>query len=164
VLCWNGEAWKISGESIQDNDTEHIFNLFLRAVAPVETGDDRKHALEKLASAIASISGPFSFVFYDAHNSRLFFSRDCLGRRSLLQGLDENGSLKICSLCDGSSALGFEEVRTDGIHMIDLKSCSGLPQAGQPLTEVYNIETLPWSCEPQPPAGHVVSSITSCQP
>ncbi|CAL5874694.1 uncharacterized protein PFLUO_LOCUS8995 [Penicillium psychrofluorescens] len=161
VLCWNGEAWKIAGERVQGNDTEHIFNLFLRAVTLADDDGDCKHALHKLASAIASISGPFSFVFFDARNSRLFFSRDCLGRRSLLQGLDENGSLKIVSVCDGSSSsLAFEEVGTDGIHMIDLNPCSDLPLSGRTsVTEMYKIETLPWSSDPQPPAGYLKSPL-----
>ncbi|CAG7974480.1 unnamed protein product [Penicillium salamii] len=112
VLCWNGEAWKIQGERVQGNDTERVFNLFLHAV---------KHdAVEGIAEAISCISGPFAFVFYDAVNARLYYSRDCLGRRSLLQGVDHNGNLKICSICDSASADCFQEVGTDGIYTIDL--------------------------------------------
>lgn len=147
VLCWNGEAWKVAGKPVQDNDTELIFQLFLKAVrpSPAFSAEDKKDALQRLADLISSISGPFSFVFYDAFNSRLFFSRDCLGRRSLLQGTDENGSLKICSLCDGTSSTVFDEVDTSGVHMIDLTT-SG----------IYNIQTLPWSNETDLQANHLV--------
>jgi asparagine synthetase B (glutamine-hydrolysing) len=153
VLCWNGEAWKIAGEPVSGNDTERVFNLFLQAVS-----GDSNDAAHKLAEAVATISGPFAFVYYDAVNARLFFSRDCLGRRSLLQGFEEDGSLKICSLCDGSSSALFEEVGFAGIYMINLDAYQDTPAS---LEDQYKIETLPWSSDPSPPAGHIVS-LTPC--
>lgn len=150
VLCWNGEAWKISGERVRGNDTQQVFKLFLDAVSC-----DRNKAIDGLSHAVASITGPFAFVFYDAINSRVFFSRDCLGRRSLLQGLDEDGALKICSLCDGSSSSTlFEEVNTRGVSMIDLE----MQQDPSSSTNGrYKIETLPWSSDSSPPERHIVS-------
>lgn len=121
VLCWNGEAWKIAGEPIQDNDTESIFQSLLRASHSSLDAVDRGYPLQKVLSVISNISGPFSFVFYDAVNSRLYFSRDCLGRRSLLRGLDDSGNLRICSVCDSSSSSHFEEVDTNGVHFIDFE-------------------------------------------
>lgn len=134
VLCWNGEAWKVAGEPVQDNDTKLIFQLFLQAAKPSSASGD---VVQRFADLISSISGPFSFVFYDALSSKLFFSRDCLGRRSLLLGINENGSLKLCSLCDGTSSTVFEEVDTNGVHMIDLTAPG--------TTTAYSIQTLPWS-------------------
>ncbi|KAJ6089752.1 hypothetical protein N7467_004968 [Penicillium canescens] len=151
VLCWNGEAWKIGGERVQGNDTEDVFNLFLQAVQ-CESND----AVERLAKAIESLSGPFAFVFYDAVHSRVFYSRDCLGRRSLLEGFDENGNLKICSICDSSSISCFREVGTEGVYTIDLER----PQ--DPMVsprELCQIQTLPWSSDPSPPAGHIRKPI-----
>lgn len=142
VFCWNGEAWKIANEPVSGNDTELVFGRFLQAV----TGGAHQ-AIENFASVVASISGPFAFVFYDAAHGRVFFSRDCLGRRSLLRGLDEDGSLKICSLCDGSSSTHFQEVGFEGVYMIDLEK----------YQEPYKIDILPWSSDPRPPAGHIVS-------
>lgn len=156
VLCWNGEAWKVAGERVQDNDTELIFSLFLQAVRPyydseqseITTTDRKAAAARRLADVVSSISGPFSFVFYDAFNSKLFFSRDCLGRRSLLREFDDAGNLKICSICDGLSSSRFEEVATDGLHMIDLEhvleqgaSCS------ESAKDVYCAATLSWDSE-----------------
>lgn len=140
VFCWNGEAWKVAGERIRGNDTEFIFQLFLQAVKPPSGREDatnRKNAADRFNEAVRSISGPFSFVFYDAFNSKLFFSRDCLGRRSLLKGFDEAGAFKLCSFCDGT-ATHFEEVGANGVHMVDLTS--GHDNA-------YTIETLPWEGE-----------------
>lgn len=149
VLCWNGEAWKLAGERVSGNDTQHVFELFLQAVR-----DNVVDTIPEFADAVASISGPFAFVFYDAVNSYLFFSRDCLGRRSLLQGWDADGTFKICSLCDGSSSMHFEEVGFDGVYMIDLKTCR---EPSIPLKDQYKVEVLPWSSDISPPAGHIVS-------
>lgn len=137
VLCWNGEAWKIKGERVQGNDTERIFDLLLQAGK-----HDATDSVERILEAIASISGPFSFVFYDAVSSRLFYSRDCLGRRSLLEGFDHE-NLKICSICDSASVENFKEVRTDGIHTIDLNCYQDPSLSVRP----YQIQTIPWSSE-----------------
>lgn len=157
VLCWNGEAWKVAGEPVQGNDTELIFQLFLQAVKPSSApegpdttdhrNDDNDDAAQRLADVTSSISGPFSFVFFDAYNTRLFFSRDCLGRRSLLKGVDEMGNLKICSICDGTSSVPFEEVGTDGVYMIDLAGASG---------DMNSIKTLPWTNNEHLPPFHLV--------
>jgi asparagine synthetase B (glutamine-hydrolysing) len=148
VLCWNGEAWKIGGERVQGNDTEHVFNLFLQAVQC-----ESNEAVERLAKAIESLSGPFAFVFYDAVHSRVFYSRDFLGRRSLLEGFDENGNLKICSICDSSSISCFREVGTEGVYTIDLERPQDPTVSPR---ELCQIQTLPWSSDPSPPAGHIV--------
>lgn len=152
VLCWNGEAWKIAGKRVLGNDTEHVLGLFLQAVS-----GDSQTASHRLADAVASISGPFAFVFYDAVKSRLFFSRDCLGRRSLLQGFDEDGNLKICSLCDGSSSTNFEEVGFSGVYTIDLGAYQDPSVSPR---ERYKIEILPWSSDHSPPTGHIVRLST----
>ncbi|KAJ5168312.1 uncharacterized protein N7482_003906 [Penicillium canariense] len=151
VLCWNGEAWKIANELVSGNDTEHVFDLFLSSA-----NSNAHQAIGRMAGAVASISGPFAFVFYDAVHARLFYSRDCLGRRSLLQGVDEDGSLKICSLCDGSSSTHFQEVGCEGVYMIDLKAQRG-PSVDS--TEAYKITILPWSSDPLPKAGHIKNPI-----
>lgn len=152
VLCWNGEAWKIGGERVQGNDTEQVFNLFLQTVT-----SDRDTSLEKLAEAVATVSGPFAFVFYDAVNSRLFYSRDCLGRRSLLDGFDEEGNLKICSICDSASVDCFKEVGTDGVYTIDL-DCYQDPSLS--IKELCQIKRMPWSSAASVPAGHIVCHTT----
>jgi hypothetical protein len=168
VLCWNGDAWKVAGEPIRGNDTQLIFNLLLQAVKPPHNSgppnalDDRS-AVQRVVDVISSISGPFSFVFYDAVNARLYFTRDCLGRRSLLQGLDENGALKICSLCDGTSSTHFEEVATTGVHMIDFTHSALQDTATFDISSTHfninSIQTLPWESIDSP--GHLVRASVS---
>ncbi|EAS31557.3 cytoplasm protein [Coccidioides immitis RS] len=146
VLCWNGEAWKISNEIISGNDTHRVFQLFLESVRPSED-PTRSYACEdplpRLAHAVSTISGPFSFVFYDGYASRIIYGRDFLGRRSLLTGWDGRGNFKISSVCDGSSSNCFEEVTTDGIHVIHLARGS----------RIVDITTIPWV--------HGTSSLTA---
>jgi hypothetical protein len=147
VLCWNGEAWKIAGDPIRGNDTEVIFEKFLEATIDSSAENGRKprpeDTIRRLTSFISSISGPFSFVFYDGFHSRLFFSRDCLGRRSLLQCVDECGNLMICSVSDNKS---FEEVETDGLRMIDLTCIKQQDLPGQASGPVsFQVDIIPWS-------------------
>lgn len=154
VLCYNGDAWKISGEPIQGNDAELIFKLLLQAVnhhsKTTSSADSGTTAVQGVLDVISSISGPFAFVFYDAINSKLFFTRDSLGRRSLLQGVDESGAFKLCSLCDGTSSTHFSEVETDGVYMIDFEHAIfqdnwiATRSAGAPLFDASCIQTLSW--------------------
>lgn len=153
VLCWNGEAWKINGEPVDGNDTELAFQKFIEVLRyRHDAGELEKSRLNdsvaRLTNIISNITGPFSFVFYDGVHRRLYFSRDCLGRRSLLHGQDDSGNLRICSVCDGSPGATFAEVETDGLHMIDLSriSLSKDTPDGTPKIS-YQVEVIPWSYE-----------------
>ncbi|KAI1906178.1 hypothetical protein LOZ12_003833 [Ophidiomyces ophidiicola] len=137
VLCWNGEAWKLSNEVLAGNDTYRIFQLFLESIKPPNNGTlpcTRQVPLGTLAQAISTIAGPFAFVFYDRPWSRIIYGRDFLGRRSLLQGRDYKANFVISSVCAGTPSNCFEEVSTDGIHVLDLTR-------DDPLSAV---ETIPW--------------------
>lgn len=154
VLCWNGEAWKINGELIQGNDTQVIFKEFLSASQPSPTSTtyngsyNNDQSLQRLCRLISSISGPFSFVFYDANHARLYFTRDCLGRRSLLQTFDDNGNFILSSISNGVPLASFVEVETTGLHMIDLSSL-WKQQAIQDYDQAaINIDTIAWQLEP----------------
>lgn len=143
VLCWNGEAWSIAGKPVCGNDTAVIFNCLL------ETAKEKDGLLDgplrKLITVFNSLTGPFSFVFYDGFNMKVYFGRDCLGRRSLLQSLDQAGNIKICSICDGSSSISFNEVETDGIHMIDLTRVIDYSQGSSdgPVAP-FRLRRIPW--------------------
>ncbi|KAL4861824.1 hypothetical protein BDV12DRAFT_179745 [Aspergillus spectabilis] len=163
ILAWNGDAWKIAGQSIPErNDTEIVFSLLLQATTrDYRSGDysDVSDSIQRVAEAISKISGPFAFVFYDAVNAKLYFGRDCLGRRSLLWGLDEEGNFKICSLCDGSSPpTFFQEVEADGIYMVNLDGQEPIQAAGPLHFDINNITRIPWSHESLP-AYHMISPI-----
>ncbi|KAG0242551.1 hypothetical protein BGW41_003909 [Actinomortierella wolfii] len=79
VLVWNGEVFDGLSVGPHDNDGR-ILMATLEAIA---NHDSVEHERQLLA-ILARIEGPFAFVYYHNLTKRLFFGRDCLGRRSLL--------------------------------------------------------------------------------
>lgn len=171
VLCWNGEAWRIFDEPVRGNDAHRVFQLFLEALNPSPGDEDddegdgpilsKEQTLQQLADVISKISGPYSFVLYDGFNSRVIYGRDSLGRRSLLTGGDESGTFKISSVCDGTFSNHFDEVDTDGLHVIELAgsfrgSANGVdgPQRAQ---RAPKIDTIPWETESESGTCFLVS-------
>ncbi|OAX81331.1 hypothetical protein ACJ72_04329 [Emergomyces africanus] len=173
VLCWNGEAWKIHNNPLQGNDAQRIFQLLLEAIQPSDSPDGllssqtmESQYLIKVADALGAISGPFSFVFYDGYRQRVFYGRDCLGRRALLNGWDSAGNFKISSVCDGTFPNPFEEVETDGIHMIDAAGFFHPPPASNAspsndLHSIFTVKKLGWKHEITPSAAgnYIVNRI-----
>ncbi|KAI5305912.1 hypothetical protein KEM56_002891 [Ascosphaera pollenicola] len=152
TLCWNGEAWKIDGRRVTGNDSSQVFQLLLDAAGPSSdtstaapsTSIDSQY-IDRIRAALSRVSGPFAFVFYDAHRSCVFYGRDILGRRSLLRGLNDARNFKLCSVCDGS-ATSFEEVPTDGFYMIDIPKLRSDLEVGNASLEHYSM-LIPWCAD-----------------
>lgn len=127
ALCWNGEAWSLAGQPVTGSDSQLVFQSLLQACTASANGE-RGLAQRQTAEVLSSIGGPYAFVFYDARNQYLYYGRDCLGRRSLLQkqGPDDD-ELIISSVCDNSTGDKWAEIEADGIHVVDL---SQLPAKG----------------------------------
>lgn len=125
VLCWNGEAWKIGTEVVSGNDAQCIFELLLIAARSRQAGhlqgDENRDAV---VEAISSIMGPFAFIFYDAFNSRIFYGRDRLGRRSLLMNTDSAKGILMSSISDPASPNSWVEVPANGLYVLDAMSQS----------------------------------------
>ncbi|KAK8163365.1 asparagine synthase related protein [Phyllosticta citribraziliensis] len=139
VLCWNGEAWEIDREPVLGNDSEAVLDLFVDAC---HNGG--------IARAISRIRGPYAFVFYDAPHRRLYFGRDCLGRRSLLLA-EQAGNLMLSSICDYKVSNEWREVEADGIFFVDLDHAdkiSCIPYvcnaADDALVSGFYFDTLPY--------------------
>ena len=127
TFCWNGEAWKFDGKILSGNDTKHVFQLLL-AAAKSSTADSCK----KIVALLTRISGPFSFVFYDGISCCIYYSRDPLGRRSLMRSPFAEHTLVLSSVSTSTHG-ATSEVETDGIYQVSLqKSTTFLP------------ELLPW--------------------
>lgn len=117
VLCWNGEAWRIRGQSVADDgrgDTQAVMELLTSASA---SGDE-----DAVLDALRSIEGPFAVVFFDRPERRLYYARDRLGRRSLLaRASDGDSSLVLSSVADADALQqGWAEVEADGCYSIRL--------------------------------------------
>lgn len=104
VLCWNGEAWKIDGESVTGNDGRAVLRRLTQASVSIQ-------------EALKSIEGPFSFVFLDKNTSTLYYGRDRLGRRSLL--LHATETLTFSSVAGTTDSI-WAEVEADGFYSMDL--------------------------------------------
>lgn len=115
VLCWNGEAWTISGNIVNGNDSQLTFTKLLEACA-----DKSETSTRHVVDLLSSVRGPYAFVFYDALNKRVYYGRDCLGRRSLLRKEAADGAIVLSSVCDNASGQAWAEVDADGIHVVDL--------------------------------------------
>ncbi|KAI1107636.1 asparagine synthase-domain-containing protein [Jackrogersella minutella] len=123
VLCWNGEAWGINGQSISSqNDGELILaKLDATDVSSVEARESH------ILNILRSIDGPFAFLFYDARIKRLYFGRDRLGRRSLLFNLTEDGdSISFSSIADVPPT-GWKEVEAVGVYSLILNTRLATP-------------------------------------
>ncbi|KAI1741351.1 asparagine synthase-domain-containing protein [Xylaria scruposa] len=121
VLCWNGEAWRINGQPVCGNDGEAVFSMLQSSgSSPSQTRE--AHVVDVLRS----IEGPFAFVYYDSAGGRVYYGRDRLGRRSLLiKPSSETGSITLSSIASVPTS-GWEEVNSDGIWSIDLKTYDGI--------------------------------------
>lgn len=164
VLCWNGEAWKVNGEAFPGNDAHYVFQLLLKASKPspsfqcppfLSSCSEEQEYRSRICHVISSISGPFSFVYFNRHRSQLFYGRDCLGRRSLLSRTDGNGNLIISSIGDGLLSCKWDEVEADGLHIVDFLSHDKLhptivpwkahdrdPKVGLLLVSLLNSSTM----------------------
>ena len=118
VLCWNGEAWSINGDAIAGNDSKVIFEQLLKACSTGSSHDSKAAVIQLLSS----IRGPYAIVYYDAVNERIYYGRDCLGRRSLLRKSTLDGSLVLSSVCDNATGEAWAEVEADGIYIVDLNT------------------------------------------
>ena len=126
ILCWNGEAWKIDDQPVAGNDAQLVFNhiiqVFRFSSPNVSYLEAKNSTLLALANVLSAISGPFSFLFYDAAFGRIVYGRDALGRRSLLSKVVSADDWAIASIYDGFSPGKWKEVEADGIYSIDLKT------------------------------------------
>jgi asparagine synthetase B (glutamine-hydrolysing) len=114
VLCWNGEAWKIRGQTVNGNDGAALFALLTTASASTDEA--------AVVDVLRSVEGPFAFVYFDQAAGKVYYGRDRLGRRSLLVRDDEvSGSWVVSSIPEACEA-SWREVEADGVYVLDMIS------------------------------------------
>jgi asparagine synthetase B (glutamine-hydrolysing) len=121
VFCWNGEAWKINGQTLTGNDTVHVFQSLLQATKTLQS------ATNGIENVLTNIAGPYAFVFYDALSHTVYFGRDRLGRRSLMVSKNQEGEFVLASTSIGLRK-PCREVDTTGIFQIKLSNICDLPK------------------------------------
>ncbi|KAL1921982.1 uncharacterized protein VTP21DRAFT_10624 [Calcarisporiella thermophila] len=115
VFCWNGEVFDGINVAQEENDTEVVYNLLQK-----NKGDNKE---EGVLQTISKIEGPFSFVYWQNTEGKLWFSRDILGRRSMLWHRPVEDELFVLSSVGvSSSKLNFEEVPASGVYCLDIKT------------------------------------------
>ncbi|MCJ1475879.1 hypothetical protein MMC13_004543 [Lambiella insularis] len=161
LLCWNGEGWKLKDEPVVGNDAEAIFKALINHArsAPDDSTEAREMSLLTLHNTLSSVSGPFSFIFYDSIFQRVLYGRDQMGRRSLLCCNNSSQELIISSVCNGPLSTSWTEVGADGIRVLNLAWNSPLNRSiDQPSASrehnISSIEVFRW------PAGEPANAMT----
>ncbi|XP_034285219.1 asparagine synthetase domain-containing protein 1 isoform X1 [Pantherophis guttatus] len=113
VFLWNGEIFSGISVEREENDTQVIF----RRLCSCNSDSD-------FLTALSSIQGPWSFIFYQASRHCLWFGRDYFGRRSLLwQFNKESDAVVVLSSVSSASHNPWLEVPASGIFQMNLQDC-----------------------------------------
>nr|OQO25387.1 hypothetical protein B0A51_06981 [Rachicladosporium sp. CCFEE 5018] len=160
TLCWNGEAWSIDGQTTTGNDTVTVFDLVTSALADVDHSEaDAGSGLRAVADRMASVAGPYAFVYYNAVNGRLYLGRDFLGRRSLLWSVGPRGELLISSVAPASSANAWTKIDADGTYCIALDAQGTLATSDVVSWGHYRVFKLPYRTADDKTSGDITSVI-----
>ncbi|CAO3614841.1 unnamed protein product [Cunninghamella echinulata] len=124
ILCWNGEVFSGLNIPFGANDTE----IVMKELEKSNTPDNETEAYKIILNTMSKIEGPYAFVFWQAKYKTLWFSRDCLGRRSLLWHQSEGGSLIISSVGLKTEELQLEELSANGIYNIKINDSGTISQ------------------------------------
>ncbi|MCJ1322093.1 hypothetical protein MMC15_007438 [Xylographa vitiligo] len=155
LLCWNGEAWSLDEKIITGNDAQVVFDALLTSTEAFLPGqemqpNEREYRVQTVLRIIGGLSGPFSFVFYDALSQQVFYGRDVIGRRSLLHSLSSPYDFMVSSISDWTGSIDWTEVEACGIQIINLPaalpSTEHIRHKAQVAIENFPfIETILWS-------------------
>lgn len=104
----------------------------------------------EILSALQSIEGPFAFVYYRASLKKIYFGRDCLGRRSLLWLRSDKGAFMLSSVGKAKTNQNdpdvWEEVPANGIYSVDLNAdISALEPNDLPKACKFPLHLFPWT-------------------
>jgi asparagine synthetase B (glutamine-hydrolysing) len=106
ILCWNGEIWQ--GLAVEQDENDGV-----RLLEALTSGN------KELWQVMDGIEGPWAMIFYDFKMRKLWYGRDCLGRRSLMRKMvPETGELLLSSV--GVDMDAWDEVGVEGLWCIDL--------------------------------------------
>ncbi|GAA5897158.1 putative asparagine synthase [Sporobolomyces salmoneus] len=114
ILCWNGEIFDSPSLPVgyEENDGKKLFSL-IESVGFFE--------------AMKRLDGPHAFIYYSKAEDKIYFTRDCLGRRSLLRRKrNRRGEFVLTSTAPPRTEHEGEEdawveISCEGIWELDLK-------------------------------------------
>lgn len=148
IFCWNGEAWKVNGTTIVGNDAVVIMNLLVETVGSHRASSVKEEALEDsttqaVLDVISSISGPFAFLFFDAQSQTIFYGRDSLGRRSLVQSIAADGNFSLSSICKSTGTDGWTEVEAGCLYRAVLGDVQSTINNPNTPKQIYHSVQIP---------------------
>ncbi|KAF9581305.1 hypothetical protein BGW38_001727 [Lunasporangiospora selenospora] len=129
VLIWNGEIFDGIFVDHHQNDGQVLMALLESIADYPQQGVEGSHA-QQFLKIMSKIEGPYAFVYYHASSQKVYFGRDCLGRRSLLwhkpSADNQDVTLPFVLTSVGYSVyqtdlLPLDEVPADGIYAFSLK-------------------------------------------
>lgn len=131
----------------EENDTSVFSQRLSSCTSPSE-----------ILSVLATIRGPWAFVYYQKAGDYLWFGRDFFGRRSLLWKFDaETNALSLTSVASLTSDLDgarWLEVPALGVYRIDLKS----------FGKAALIEVYPWAQDKKDLSSNCRETLLSSVP
>lgn len=129
VLCWNGEAWHHDGREVEGNDGDYVLHCLVSA-SQADSNARPNGPPSAVLQQLASLDGPFAFVFHDTFNSRLYFGRDAGGRRSLLMK-QSLGMLEISSIGQRLEQ-GWQELESGFCYVVE-NGCNDAARRSEPV-------------------------------
>jgi asparagine synthetase B (glutamine-hydrolysing) len=149
VLLWNGEVF--GGLEYEGSDTDKVLYELgcIVATNTVGTGageDVVEAVMSDIATLLASINGPFAFVFYAKALDLLIFGRDPFGRRSLLLAKDAVSG-RVTGVTSVAPAMWLEVASATCCEEVNIKGIFGLRVASAAASICSDEEQLlhcPW--------------------
>ncbi|XP_046583049.1 LOW QUALITY PROTEIN: asparagine synthetase domain-containing protein 1-like [Haliotis rubra] len=132
TLLWNGEVFGGMEMGKEENDTQALFDHL------TQTADT-----QDILTLMAGLQGPWSFIFWQASESKLWFGRDVFGRRSLLWHLPDNDNDAFVLSSVQIHPHHYQEMPSLGVYCLDLsvpKTCSD----GDDATPIPLLTVFPW--------------------
>ncbi|CAN8075214.1 unnamed protein product [Agarophyton chilense] len=125
-LLYNGELYGGIFIDEDDSDTQILLNYL--------NDKTSTHALEP--EILDVLKGPWTIIYWHSHSKRLYFARDCIGRRSLLMQVLPGKKIVLTSVAPEHDTYGFVEVPPAGVAYIDV---SGVPKFGLYGRETHSV-------------------------
>ncbi|KAI0561866.1 Asparagine synthase [Gracilaria domingensis] len=125
-LLYNGELYGGIHVGENDSDTETLLAHL----------NDKTSNQPLVPESLDMLKGPWAIIYWHAMSKRLYFARDCIGRRSLLMHVIPGKKLILSSVAPEHDASGFVEVPPAGVAYIDV---SGVPEFGLYKREPHSV-------------------------
>ncbi|XP_071118217.1 asparagine synthetase domain-containing protein 1-like [Haliotis cracherodii] len=132
TLLWNGEVFGGMEMGKEENDTQALFDHL------TQTADT-----QDILTLMAGLQGPWSFIFWQASESKLWFGRDVFGRRSLLWHLPDSDTDVFVLSSVQIQPHHYQELPSLGVYCLDL----GVSQTGSDGANASYVPVLtvfPW--------------------